>query len=173
MGDYMNSKAKSKIFLRILLSALTLLLIVFIFSNSVKNAEESSASSGRVVAFLNSVCAFFGLKFSFTQAVVRTLAHFCEFGLLGVLSQLMFLSYFGVKAKAIISSVITVVFTALTDEIIQLFSEGRAFQLSDLIIDFSGSLLGLVAVFLIAMLVKNRYLGNQRRNKNGKRKKTQ
>lgn len=158
MGDYMNFKAKSIIFLRILLSALTLLLIVFIFSNSVKNAEASSESSGRIVAFLNRICTLLGLKFTFTQPVVRTLAHFCEFGLLGVLSQLTFLSCFGVKAKAILSSVFLVILTALTDEVIQLFSEGRAFQISDLIIDFSGSLLGLVAIFLIAVLINNHRL---------------
>ena len=105
--------------------------------------------------FLNSICTTLNLNFVFTQEIVRTLAHFCEFGLLGVLSQLTFISFFGTKAKALISSVVASVSTALVDECIQLFSDGRAFQLSDLVIDFAGSLLGIVGVFLIALLIYN------------------
>lgn len=155
MGDYMKIRSNALLVARILLCVLTLSLIVFIFSNSIQTASVSSVSSGRVMNFLNSICTTLNLNFVFTQEIVRTLAHFCEFGLLGVLSQLTFISFFGTKAKALISSVVASVSTALVDECIQLFSDGRAFQLSDLVIDFAGSLLGIVGVFLIALLIYN------------------
>lgn len=121
------------------------------------------------MAFLNGICGALGLEFTFTQAVVRTLAHFCEFGLLGVLSLLTALSYLGVKAKTLIISIASFSFTAFIDECIQLFSDGRAFQLSDLVIDISGGLLGAVAVFLIALLVTNhKFKVSEKESKNGK-----
>lgn len=155
MGDYMNRRHIALWVARILLCILTLSLVVFIFSNSMQTATASNASSGRVLFFLNNICASLNLNFTFNQEIVRTLAHFCEFGLLGVLLVLTFLSFFGVKAKSLILSVLFSVSTALTDECIQLFSDGRAFQFSDLLIDFTGSLLGIVGVFLIALLINN------------------
>ncbi len=168
MGDYMKIRSKPLIVARILLALLTLSLIVFIFSNSAQTAEVSSASSGRIMAFLNSICSSLKLNFTFTQSIVRTLAHFAEFGLLGVLSVSTFLSVFGVKAKTLILSVLLSVSTAIIDECIQLFSDGRAFQFSDLVIDFTGSLLGIVGVFLIALLINNHKIKVQRRKSNGK-----
>lgn len=158
MGDYMKFKQKSLLFARILLSFLTLLLVAFIFSNSMQNAEVSGASSGRIMAFLNNLMSIFGIDFVFTQVIVRTLAHFCEFGLLGVLSMLTMLSFFSVKAKSMLLSMLCFSLVALIDECIQLFSEGRAFEVSDLVIDITGGLLGAVCVFLIALLIRNKKL---------------
>lgn len=155
MGDFMKFTKKSTFIFRIILIVLTLLLIVFIFSNSLKTAEVSSVSSGRVVDFLNSICVSLKLKFTFTQQIVRPLAHFCEFGLLGVLSSLTAISYFTVKAKSMIISLISFSFIAFIDECIQLFSDGRAFQVSDMLIDFAGGLIGSVTVFLISLIVYN------------------
>lgn len=156
-------KGKSLVVMRVVFTLLTFVLIIFIFSNSLKNAEDSSASSGLVTAFLNSVISSLGLKFQLTHEIVRTLAHFSEFGLLGVLSILMYLSYFSIKAKTMIFSVCTFSLTALTDECFQIFSDGRAFQFSDMAIDISGAMLGAVVVFLIALLVRNRNIKVQRR----------
>ena len=167
MGDCMKKTKTSTLILRVVFTTLTVLFVVFIFSNSFQTASVSSQSSARVLAFLNSVCEFINIKPFFTQKIVRTLAHFCEFGLLGVLSTITYLSYFAVKAKTLEFSLATVFCTALIDECIQLFSDGRAFQFSDIIIDVSGGLLGLVGTFLIAFLINNRkkYI---KRDSNGK-----
>ncbi len=151
----MKFKQKSLWLARILLSVLTLSLVAFIFANSTQNAEVSSLSSGRIMSFLNGVMSTLGIDFVFTQVIVRTLAHFCEFGLLGVLSLLTLLSYFRVKAKSLLLSMLCFSSVALVDEYIQLFADGRAFQLSDLVIDIIGGLLGAVSVFLIALLIRN------------------
>ncbi len=152
---------------RIVLSLLTLSLVIFIFSNSAQTAQVSSASSGKIVDFLNYICSMLNLNFTFTQGIVRTLAHFAEFGLLGVLALLTALSFFSVKAKTFLISVAFSTVASVADEVIQLFSDGRAFQFSDLIIDFTGLLLGTVSVFLVAVLINNHKIKVQRRINNG------
>jgi VanZ family protein len=58
---------------------LALLWLAFIFSNSLKSAEESAEDSGKVLAFLQ------GLFPSLTVDGIRKLAHFAEFFVLGAL----------------------------------------------------------------------------------------
>ena len=168
MGDCMKIKGKSLLVLRIFLLLSTLALMVFIFSNSTKTADVSSESSGRIMDMLNRICTALNLRFTFDQVIVRTLAHFCEFGLLGVLTLCTAICFFKVKLKSFFLSVSVFCLTAVTDECIQIFSDGRAFQFSDLIIDISGGLLGATAVFLIALLINNHNLKIQKRNSYGK-----
>lgn len=163
MGDYMKFCSKRILVARIILSVLTLFLVIFIFSNSAQTAQVSSNSSGRIVDFLNYICSALHLQFTFSQEIVRTMAHFAEFGLLGILALLTSLSFFGIKAKTLIISVAGSSLTAVADECVQLFSEGRAFQFSDLIIDFAGLLSGIVSIFLVALLVNNQKTKVQRR----------
>lgn len=160
-------KRKSIVAARVIFTFLTTALIIFIFSNSLKNAEDSSASSGFFTALINSFISSLGFKFQLSHDFVRTFAHFSEFGLLGVMSMLMYLSFFAVKAKTMIISVCTFSLTALIDECFQLFSDGRAFQLSDIAVDISGGLLGAVVVFLVAMLIYSKNIKVQRRKFNG------
>ena len=94
MGDCMKIKGKSLLVLRIFLLLSTLALMVFIFSNSTKTADVSSESSGRIMYMLNRICAALNLRYTFDQVIVRTLAHFCEFGLLGVLTLCTAISFF-------------------------------------------------------------------------------
>ena len=155
MGDYMKIKGKSLSLLSFILLFITLALIVFIFSNSFQNSEISGNSSGFITDLLNRICSSLKLKIFLSEEIVRTMAHFCEFGLLGVMALCTSLSFFGVKLQSFLISISVFCVTAVTDECIQLFSDGRAFQLSDILIDISGGLLGATAVFLIALLIRN------------------
>lgn len=163
MGDYMKNCSKKLLAYRIILLFLTFLLVVFIFSNSAQTAQVSSETSGRLVTFLNNICYSLHLNFTFNQDIVRTLAHFAEFGVLGVLSLLTSLSFFGINAKTLIISIVFSLTVALMDEIIQIFSEGRAFQFTDLAVDFAGLLTGAVSVFLFSLLINNHRIKVQRR----------
>lgn len=150
----MNFMKKTTFILRIVLTFLSLFLVVFIFSNSVKNADSSSISSGRVTDLLNGICSALNISFRFTQDIVRTLAHFCEFALLGVLFLLTFISYLSITVKTLIISTVSFCFVALADECIQLFADGRTFQVLDLIIDISGGLVGTVSILLIVLIIQ-------------------
>lgn len=154
MGDYMKKAGKMRFFAGIVFSILTISLIIFIFFNSLQNATTSGQSSGRVMNFLNMICSFIGMKPFFTQTIVRFLAHFCEFGLLGVLLYITFYFYFNKKIRVSIFSCLTVITVAVTDECLQLFSDGRAFQLSDIFIDVCGAFFGIGASALIILIIE-------------------
>jgi len=153
MGDSMKSDKKFILITRVSLTLLTVSLVVFIFSNSAQNAEVSSKTSGRLMAFLNSILEFFKINAAFNQVIIRTCAHFAEFGLLGVLGLLTFVSYLGVKIRNLMLSSAFCALIALVDECIQLFSDGRAFQFSDLIVDFSGAIIGILGTYFIVFFV--------------------
>ena len=77
----------------------------------------------------------------------------------------MYLSYLGFKVRDLILALATVLSVATTDECIQLFSAGRAFQFEDIFVDFSGGTLGVSFLFLIIFVVN---IIKRRRYKNGK-----
>ena len=163
----MSKADKVRVFSGTILGVLLISLIVFILGNSVQTATESSQSSGRVMNFLNMMCTFLGLKPFFTQEIVRFLAHFCEFGLLGVLSFITFYFYFIKKIKVGIFSCLLVVAVSITDECLQLFSDGRAFQFSDIVTDLCGAFLGVAASALVIFIIeRNRRCYNGKCEKN-------
>lgn len=147
---------KKTIAVRIILTILTVLVVVFIFSQSMLPANESSAESGRIVKFLNKICVFLGIGEVFTQNFVRVCAHLAEFGVLGVL---LFLTVSSYTEKVKLRFTLTPLFylsTAVADECIQLFSEGRAFQFKDIFIDLTGATLGAVFVYVILLIISRR-----------------
>lgn len=138
---------------------LSVLVIAFIFGNSLPSIEESKAQSGVLVALLRKMLDPLG-KFSedVFHVFVRKLAHLTEFGLLGFClggltdglkprfwrSVYVFFTLFGVLAVAV------------TDEFIQSFT-GRGSMVSDVILDFSGGLLGLFGM-CICLVILRRFL---------------
>lgn len=153
MGDCMEINKKTSLVPRIILLTLTAALVVFIFSNSVKDANASSASSGRVTAFINSILFALRLDLTLTDGIVRTLAHFCEFALLGVMMTLTVASFISVKYAALIRAITYSFFVAFIDECLQIFSDGRAFQFSDLMVDIAGAVSGAALVYLLIYLI--------------------
>ena len=139
---------------RIISTFFTVLIITFIFWQSMKPASESSVSSGRVVTLLNNIFSTLGMGEPFTQNFVRTCAHFTEFGILGLSLCFMFNTYTEKMKFAFILSLITSVLVAVFDECIQLFSYGRTFQLKDIIIDTTGALIFIMLTSLLLYKAK-------------------
>ena len=84
---------------------------------------------------------------------VRKLAHFCEFGLLGLLTA-AFMNALG-KGKKWLWWIIPAVFCllyAISDEVHQMFT-GRGPAVKDVLVDFSGSLAGIIVMNLVLLLV--------------------
>ncbi len=84
---------------------------------------------------------------------VRKLAHFCEFGLLGLLTA-AFMNTLG-KGKKWLWWVIPAGFCllyAISDEVHQIFT-GRGPAVKDVLIDFGGSLAGIVVMNLILLWI--------------------
>lgn len=126
--------------------------IAFIFSNSMAVAEVSSVSSGRVLQLLQAVLRRLGmpgLAQRLTMHLVRKLAHFCEYLLEGFLLMLCMRVYSRHPLRHITVPMLAGVLTALTDETIQLFSEGRSSQVTDVWLDSAGVLAGILAALLL------------------------
>ena len=151
----MTTKRKIHIIISWVLVVICMGIIFFL---SAQNGEESSDLSGSfVMALLN------GLGIVIDEGILRSIAHCLEFmGLSVLLFNAIYATWF-LKLTPIITFFGTV-FYAITDEIHQIFVPGRAFQISDILVDSTGALIGVIASFVILKVIL--YI-MKRGNKNG------
>ena len=121
-----------------------LLWIAFIFGHSMQPAEVSSSESTGVLTLLQRF-----VPFGLTEHFIRKMGHFTEFGVLGVLSGMLFCGCCRRLRTGFLFTVMTGVFTGLCDETIQLFVEGRNGQIPDVWIDAAGTAAGAVLVLSV------------------------
>ena len=140
---------------RLLLGILILSLVTFIFSLSFADADTSASDSSRVLDFLNGILRAFGTDFRLSHNFVRTLAHFLEFGLLGLLSLLFMFTFKLTSSIRVLWTLIFALSVASADETIQLFSDGRAFQLTDILVDMTGVITAILGLLLFMKLFKS------------------
>lgn len=132
---------------------LAILSTVFIFSNSMQTATQSDNISNAFVAFIIEVL---NLKTENLTIIVRKSAHMIEFFIQSVLMGLCAKYLFYHYKKYISTTLLLSLITAVTDETIQLFYEGRSGQVTDIIIDFSGAVLGVVFCIFILFITKRK-----------------
>lgn len=133
----MNKKVK------IILSwALVVACMAVIFSLSAQTAGESSEVSGWLI---------FIMKLNVSQDFIRTVAHFLEYAGLAVLIFNALYQTSGYQ-RPFIALIVSSLY-AVSDEIHQLFVEGRAFQISDIAIDSLGAASGITVLILLIKLV--------------------
>ena len=129
----------------------------FIFSNSALPASESSAMSRGLLSVINSI-----LPFEISHHFIRKLAHFSEFFLQGFFFvQFLRSSRIPFKKSAILTAAVGLL-TACCDEFLQNFSEGRAPRISDIFIDFSGTLTALFTIWLIFYFINGKKSTNSK-----------
>ncbi len=126
---------------------------IFIFSNSLRDGEESAKQSGAIVELVKPPVEQLlpAVKVEPTEhniaVFVRKAAHFLEFALLGCLCCFAARRFTEKKRWFLTVPLGYAVLTAFADEGIQLFSEGRAGKLTDVLIDSAGALTGLLFAF--------------------------
>lgn len=126
---------------------LVLLVAGMIFFFSSQPADQSTQTSGSVMAFL---LGLFGLdadtmaadQLGLVHTVVRKLAHFTEFGMLGF-SLLLHLRV-GRRKRGMAAAWVLGTLYAVSDELHQMFEAGRGPQLRDVAIDSAGVLAGVL-----------------------------
>lgn len=131
--------------------------MVAIFCLSAQTANESAELSG---SFILALLDWLGLEFE--QETIRTVAHCLEF--MG-LSLLLFNAIYATweNDRTYFHAFTLTVLYAFTDEIHQIFVPGRAFQVSDLLVDSTGALIGVTASFIllkIILYIKERRIRN-------------
>lgn len=125
-----------------------------IFWLSSRTADESALQSGAVLEWLIN---HFGDNI-FTDFIVRKLAHFLEFTGLCLLFNIAL--YQTKKRKMLIPATVFTSIYAITDEVHQLFVDGRSCQFSDWAIDTAGAILGTIA-FAVLFAIANRLLSKK------------
>ncbi len=126
---------------------LVLVCMGVIFWLSSRTADESAQQSGHI---LQRLIEIFGDNI-FTDFIVRKLAHFLEFTGLCLLMNIAL--YQTRKRKSFILSTALTSLYAVTDEVHQLFVEGRACRIGDWAIDTCGAILGTILFAVIVMII--------------------
>lgn len=151
---------KKKILI-ISLIAILILCIAFIFSNSLQNGVESTTQSGAVKKILDAALDFLNIDAEISEETVRTLAHFTEFFILSVFLTATALTLFPFNFKVPFTKRLWIYFTpivvstivAFIDEFIQLFSPGRACDIMDVLVDFSGATTANIIIMVIVFII--------------------
>lgn len=140
-----------------LLLLIAWLSLIFYLSNqpAAVSSEVSDFWSDRIAKIL-SILFFWtdttGLTVFLTEHVeyIRKSAHVFEFLVLGVLSSMNSVEYF--RKRTYLLSLAFCIFYALSDEVHQLFIQGRAGKAGDVLIDSIGAFIG---IFLYHRIMKN------------------
>ncbi len=141
---------------------LTGLWMIFIFWMSAASAEESTDMSlsvgyavGRIVVDeFDSLSA--EAQEEYAEQIdhpVRKTAHFMEYTVLGILFSVDLLLFIRltVMSRFLLAWIAGIAYS-ITDEFHQLFVSGRSGQLTDVLIDGSGVLLGCIVILVVCML---------------------
>ena len=124
-------------------------LLIFGFSN--QNGDVSQSTSDSILILLNNIFNFLGIKIdllnlSIMSIIIRKLAHMFLYFILFIISNYVSRSY-NIKKRYLYSLLFCLLY-ATSDEIHQLFINERSFGIRDIIIDFIGSLIGLLLIKL-------------------------
>lgn len=136
---------------KIVLLLLIIATIGFIFSNSMETILESSAKSEELLCVLTPALELFIGKGNTTNHLIRKLAHFAEFFVLGTELCLLCSLY----KKTMVWGLFTGLCIALADETIQIFYE-RGSQVQDVWLDFSAVVTSAALVYLYGIITKHR-----------------
>ena len=137
----------------IILGLLVLLTLAFIWGNSLLPRTESQELSRSLLAEICAALENVGLHLDpQNDHWLRKLAHFSEFGLLGVeLCALLFLNR-RARPQGFVNCAFAGLAAAVTDEALQLVSN-RGSQVQDVLLDFAGFLTGLLLCGLLCGII--------------------
>ena len=147
---------------RILLSIACAFAVGFILYNSIQTAVESARQSSKAVEVVQKVVATVapnspivtatGDAYDRLHAVVRTLAHFSEYALLGALGAWCYRSYTDKKIW-LLAPCVGVAILAVADECLQTLADGRGAQFVDVMVDICGGAMGVAFALLTVWAV--------------------
>lgn len=127
---------------------MTALLIAFIWGNSLQDATHSSVESRWVLDLVQSTLSVIPGISHVTMYEIRKAAHVTEYMALGFFLSLD-LSALNRRGRA--RDVVALgVLIACIDETLQLFSFGRSGQMTDVVIDTCGVILGVAAAYVFS-----------------------
>lgn len=124
------------------------LIVFFIWDNSLQNGGTSDGFSlifAKWIAPIANKLGFYGNIWALNR-IIRKLAHLIEFTILGGVLYVVLRRY--IEYGTVVKTIGVGIVIASLDEFIQLFSLGRSSQLSDVLIDTVGIIIGISVVKL-------------------------
>lgn len=141
MGNMAGRHVRARLGVCIALGVVTIL----IWGNSMRTATQSAQQSGSLLAVLAPWLTSVGIQPEGFHNILRKLAHFSEYGLLGLLwTAELWLGPRGRKVQGSVERLGLCMLTAFLDETIQLFVPGRSGEIRDVWIDSAGALTGIL-----------------------------
>lgn len=138
------------------------LTVTFIFSNSFDDKGKSNEKSNKIVKVIKPSVDKVSKKLTGKPVktedlnkYTRKMAHFTEFAVLGIELLILMLLIEKKLTKLIFMPLFTGLLTAVTDEFIQSFNQ-RSDMVSDVIIDFSGCIFGIITALLVFIIKKHK-----------------
>ena len=147
------------------LIVLLFLIYVMIFNFSAENATASTGVSQKVTRWLLRIYYKLQGNTGLTvvipagevdeaEAVIRKLAHFTEYMLVGLLSLWIWLLWKAKRLRCCAFVLVQLVISASLDEFHQYFVPGRYASIRDVLIDTAGGLTGMLIVFLVSLCIR-------------------
>lgn len=124
---------------------ITIFWMILIFTMSSFDATKSSNQSNFIVNIISHILNINNI--SLLSIIIRKLAHFTEYLILGILIS----NTINKTHKKYLLALIICFLYAVSDEIHQIYVPGRSCQITDMIIDTTGSLTG---IFLYKLIIK-------------------
>lgn len=148
---------------------LTVLVAVVIFYMSSRDATESADMSGAVVMdIFGRLLGLFGVDlndpetFSTVDHIIRKLAHFSEYAVLGVCMAICVKAFDKPNYFTVILTLTSCFLYACSDEFHQYFVPGRSMQFTDAMIDTAGAATGTAAALAILFTIQKQVKSKQR-----------
>ena len=129
------------------------LTLLCIWANSLPSVEQSNLQSGKILRLIELIFHTPPLDTLENQHVIRKIAHVIEYGLLGVEMALLLLITGTMRWQNVINILFVGLAAATIDETIQICAQ-RGSMVSDVVLDFGGTLLGICAGFAAHALIK-------------------
>lgn len=149
---------------RIILVILILLNFITIFSFSEQDGVKSGGLSRRVTLVILNVFGDYNeplseeqeVQVENVQHVIRKLAHFTIYAILGLLLMSLAETFDFTNKKRIILSLLVGILYASLDEFHQSFIPGRTAAVTDVLIDTSGVITGILFIFLVLKIIQSK-----------------
>lgn len=139
---------------RWILPILTLLTLVFIFSNSLEPQKKAEAKRQEVVDLVQDATGSEKNLEEKALALISKCFHVAEFALFSFLLSLQVIA--SGRERGYESVLLCGVICALADEQLQLIAAGRGSRLSDVLVDLAGVMLGYGVAYLLLRLKRRR-----------------
>ena len=154
--------------IRTIIMILLLGTFFMIFGFSSQNGEESGKLSNKIAKFVVEKLPIEknDKTLERAQRVIRKIAHFSIYTLVGFLIMSFISTYHLDEKKEIISSLLIGILYATSDEIHQGFVPGRSPQITDVILDSMGVLLGILLLLLLLKIYKKLEIKRENLEKN-------